>query len=85
MALWPSPGFPGIAEQLFEPRRALEFCAAMQAERFDLAVQMHGSGVYANPFTLLLGARVTAGFIRPGDSPGRLDAALPMPTCGLLR
>lgn len=76
------PGFPGIAEQLFEPRCAIEFFADMQAERFDLAVQMQGSGVYSNPFTLLLGARVTAGFIRPGDAPGRLDAALPMPACG---
>jgi hypothetical protein len=51
----------------------------MQAEQFDLAIQMQGSGVYSNPFTLMLGARFTAGFIRPGDPPGRLDAALPFP------
>jgi ADP-heptose:LPS heptosyltransferase len=51
----------------------------MQAERFDLAVQLYGSGVYSNPFTLMLGARATAGFVRPGDPPGRLDAALPFP------
>jgi ADP-heptose:LPS heptosyltransferase len=74
------PGFPGIAEQFFEARRTAGFLGRMQAQRFDLAVQMHGSGVCANPFTLLLGARATAGFIRAGDAPGPLDAALPMPS-----
>jgi len=76
------PGFPGIAEQFFEARQAVGFFRRMQTERFDLAVQMHGSGVYANPFTLMLGARVTAGFIREGDPAGRLDGALPMPRRG---
>src|SRR6185437_1509188 len=76
------PGFPGVAEQFFDARRATAFFAAMQAERFDLAIQLQGSGVYSNPSTLLLGARATAGFIRPGDAPGLLDAALPMPACG---
>ena len=76
------PGFPGVAEQFFDARHATAFFAAMQAERFDLAIQMQGSGVNSNPFTLLLGARSTAGFIRPGDAPGLLDAALPMPACG---
>jgi ADP-heptose:LPS heptosyltransferase len=73
------PGFPGIAEQLFDARRATAFFQEMQAEQFDLAVQMQGSGVYSNPFMLMLGARMTAGFVRSGDPPGRLDAALPIP------
>ncbi len=76
------PGFPGLAEQFFDARRALEFFAQMQAEHFDLAIQMNGSGVYANPFTLMLGARLTAGWVRPGDPGGRLDAALPFPETG---
>lgn len=76
------PGFPGIAEQFFEPRRATRFFARMQAEGFDLAIQLQGSGVNANPFTLLFGAGATAGFVRPGDPPGRLDAALPYPQEG---
>lgn len=76
------PGFPGMAEQFFEPRVAVEFFTAMQGERFDLAVQMHGSGANSNPFALLCGARTTAGFVRSGDPPGRLDAAFPYPTTG---
>jgi ADP-heptose:LPS heptosyltransferase len=73
------PGFPWLAEQLFDARRTLHFFQEMQAEQFDLALQMQGSGVYSNPFTLLLGAQVTAGFVRVEDSAGRLDAALPYP------
>lgn len=73
------PGFPGIAEQFFDAKRAVDFFSEMQAERFDLAIQMQGSGVNSNPFMLLLGARATAGFIRRGDTAGRLDGALPMP------
>lgn len=76
------PGYPGVAEQFFDARRAVDFFQQMQAEHFDLAVQMQGSGVYSNPFMLMLGARVTAGCIREGDSAGRLDAALPFPQQG---
>lgn len=77
--LIPFPGFPGMAEQFFTADRALKFWQQMQAENFDLAIQMHGSGVYSNPVTLMLGARATAGFIRPGDAAGCLDAAFSMP------
>lgn len=75
----PFPGFPGIAEQLFEARHTVDFLRQMQDERFDLAIQFQGSGVNSNPFMLLLGARTTAGFVRRGDPAGRLDAALPVP------
>ncbi len=75
----PFPGFPGIAEQFFEAGRSLRFFAEMQAERFDLVVQMHGSGVFSNPVALMLGGRQTVGFVRPGDPPGRLDAAFSYP------
>jgi ADP-heptose:LPS heptosyltransferase len=76
------PGYPGLAEQLFEPHRTLQFFSEMQSEKYDLALQLQGSGVNANPFMLMLGARYTAGFVRPGDAPGRLDAALPLPETG---
>jgi ADP-heptose:LPS heptosyltransferase len=76
------PGFPGIAQQFFNAHQALEFFQRMQAERFDLAIQLQGSGVYANPFTLMLGATATAGFVRAEDEPSRLDAALVWPDRG---
>ncbi len=51
-----SPVYPSVAEQLFDARRAVRFFAEMQAKSFDLAIQVQGSGVYSNPFTLMLGA-----------------------------
>jgi ADP-heptose:LPS heptosyltransferase len=78
----PFPGYPGLAEQFFDPAHALAFFQEMQVEKFDLAIQIQGTGVYSNPFTLMLGARWTAGFIRDNDPPGRLSAALPWPTQG---
>jgi ADP-heptose:LPS heptosyltransferase len=76
------PGFPGIAEQFFDPARLVQFLGRMQSRRFDLAVQLHGTGVYSNAFTLMLGAQATAGFVRPGDRADLLDAALPFPARG---
>ena len=78
----PFPGYPGLAEQLFDPLQTLQFLQQMQAEQFDLAIQIQGTGVYSNPFTLMLAARYTAGFIRSGDPAGRLDSAIPWPQQG---
>ncbi len=78
----PFGGFPGIAEQFFKPARTVRFFSRIQSEKYDLAVQMHGTGVFSNSYTLMLGARLTAGFIRPEDPPGVLDAAYPMPLSG---
>ncbi len=75
----PFPGAPGIAGQFFEPARALDFFVRMQADAFDLVIQMHGSGVYSNPIALMLGGRATAGFIRRNDPPNHLAAAYPVP------
>jgi len=72
-------GYPGLAEQFFNPARVLNFFGRMQATQYDLAIQMQGSGVYANPFMLMIGAAKTAGFVRDGDPAGLLDAALPVP------
>lgn len=76
------PGWPGIAEQWFDAREASAFFRRMQAKRFGLVVQLHGSGVYSNPAALMLGGTRTAGFVREGDPPGRLDLAVPFPGRG---
>jgi ADP-heptose:LPS heptosyltransferase len=46
-----------------------DFIAAARAERFDIAVQMHGGGANSNPLVANLGARVTAGFRADGAPP----------------
>ena len=76
------PGFPGIADQPVDPGRTLAFLMMMQARKLDLAIQLHGSGVFSNPFTRLLGARRTAGFTRTGETDLGLDFAIPYPQRG---
>lgn len=59
------PGFPGIPERPVAVRQLPSFWSRMHARNFDLALQMHGSGLVSNSFTFLLGARVTGGFYLP--------------------
>ncbi len=58
-----------------DPDELGRFFEAMQAERFDLALQLHGGGRYSNPFTLRLGARYAVGLRAPDAA--RLDDAIP--------
>lgn len=60
-ALLPFPGFPGIPEQPFSQRALERFVACTRARSFDLAIQMHGSGIVSNAFTAMLGAHSIAG------------------------
>ncbi len=62
----PSPGVRDPGADAEADRWALEaFFAAMVAERFDLAVQLHGGGRWSNPFLRRLGARLTVGLRTP--------------------
>ena len=76
------PGFPGIADQPVDPRRTLAFLTMMQQRKLHLAIQLHGSGVFSNPFTRLLGARRTVGFTRPDETDLGLDFSIPYPQKG---
>lgn len=72
------PPCAGVSIEPGEPEDApaLErFFAEMRAERFDLALQLHGGGRYSNPFTRRLGARVTAGLRAPDAE--ALDRTIP--------
>jgi ADP-heptose:LPS heptosyltransferase len=68
------PGFPGLPET--EPKLAAlpGFFAAAQAQRFDLALQLHGSGLLTNPLTAAIGAARNAGYMSVGG--WRPDPAL---------
>lgn len=67
--IWAPPG------HVDDPAELERFFAAMFAERFDLALQLHGGGRHSNPFLRRLGARVTAGLRTPDAEP--LDRWVP--------
>jgi ADP-heptose:LPS heptosyltransferase len=61
------PGFPGFPERGYEPRAVMRFLREAQQRRFDLALQLHGSGELSNPLVALLGAQSIAGYFREGQ------------------
>jgi ADP-heptose:LPS heptosyltransferase len=77
------PGHPGLPEREPDLARLPGFLADMRAARFDLAVQLHGSGPVVNPLVLQFGARRTAGFHLPGDCCPDPNWFLPWPDAGL--
>jgi ADP-heptose:LPS heptosyltransferase len=77
------PGCPGLPEREVDPPRLRAFLAEMRAARWDLVLQLHGSGPVVNPLLRQFGARRLAGFFLNRDD--RLDAKcfLPYPDHGL--
>jgi ADP-heptose:LPS heptosyltransferase len=72
----PFPGWPGLEDEPPDPAGPGPFLAAARAARFDLALQMHGSGGTSNGCVAALGARVTFGY-RQGDEDPCLDWSIP--------
>lgn len=62
------PGCEGMPERAGTREDLQRFFAWAAARRFDLALQMHGSGAVSNGVVARLGARVSAGFY-PAGSP----------------
>ncbi len=58
----PFPGAPGMPEQGADAGGLDAFYRDMQSRRFDLALQLHGSGRLTNAIVRRLGARQEAGF-----------------------
>jgi ADP-heptose:LPS heptosyltransferase len=73
------PGYPGLPEMLVNLDAIPGFFAAVQRWKFDLAIQLHGSGEFTNPLLVLLGARINAGFYRPGSYCPDPERFLPWP------
>ncbi|SNS99333.1 ADP-heptose:LPS heptosyltransferase [Noviherbaspirillum humi] len=60
------PGFPGLPESAPDMAAIPRFFAQAQSYQFDLAIQLHGSGLQTNPLAVAMGARRNAGFFVPG-------------------
>lgn len=70
------PAWPGVRDDEPADRAAQRaFFRRMVAERFDLALQLHGGGRNSNPFVRRLGARRTIGLQAEDAAP--LDATVP--------
>jgi ADP-heptose:LPS heptosyltransferase len=74
------PGYPGLPERIPQVRAFPRFLSALQEADFDLVLQMHGSGTLTNPLVSLFGARLVAGFYRPGEYCPDEQCFLPYPT-----
>jgi ADP-heptose:LPS heptosyltransferase len=60
------PGYPGLPETIPDLEALPGFLQQMQAERFELLLQLHGSGAIVNPLLAACGAERLAGFVQPG-------------------
>ncbi|HEX8356196.1 MAG TPA: LPS biosynthesis glycosyltransferase, partial [Segetibacter sp.] len=56
------PGYPGFPEQPVNRSAFPDFLKQIQDSKFDLALQMHGSGIISNPLVDLFAAKKTGGF-----------------------
>lgn len=75
------PGHPELPERRVEQAELDRFVEGARERRYDLALQMHGSGGIVNPLVTSLAAKECAGFALPGTE-GNLDVVVPWPESG---
>ena len=71
------PGYDGLEEVAVNDPRLREFLEEAHSHRYDLAIQLHGSGGVSNGFVSSMGADLTLGYrpVDPAYSP-QLDVEL---------
>ncbi len=74
----PFPGYPGIHEKEVGYEHIQHFLIEQRDYRYDLVIQMHGSGQISNPFALDLHGSTTAGYYIE-NRPHGLELAEPYP------
>ncbi|MDQ4002259.1 MAG: glycosyltransferase family 9 protein, partial [Actinomycetota bacterium] len=72
----PYPGAPGL-DGGSDERNLEEFLARVRAERFDLAINMHGKGPTSTRLVGRFGARRTASFVAEGNDVPHFDIEVP--------
>lgn len=73
----PFPGFPGLSDEVVGSQQSLRFLKEIQTKKYDCILQLHGSGVIANPLVILMGAKYVGGFY-PREA-NILDAGISIP------
>ncbi|HJU70518.1 MAG TPA: glycosyltransferase family 9 protein [Paucimonas sp.] len=76
------PGHPALPEQPVQEERLPGFYCDMRERRFDLALQMHGSGQISNAIVRGFGACENAGFVLAEDGARRNDLFVDYPESG---
>lgn len=76
------PGYPGLPEQVLDPKAFTTFLSKAQGRNFDLAIQMQGNGSVINPMVELFGAKFTAGYSTEGHYAPDNNLFMPYPDYG---
>ena len=76
----PFPGYPGLPE-IANPEEKLvsQFLENVQRKKFDLAIQLHGSGKIVNPLVRQFEAKWVAGFYEKGQDEEQFPLFMPYP------
>jgi ADP-heptose:LPS heptosyltransferase len=61
------PGFPGLPERQVDTTAIPSFLDRMREKRFDLTIQMHGSGGIVNVLLAQFGAKAEAGYCESAE------------------
>jgi len=77
------PGHPRLPERAVDRGKIPQFYERMRAQRFDWAIQLHGTGPIVNPIVAAFGAKRTAGFFRRRGVPLNTRYFLEWPEHGL--